>query len=368
VRGRGTRSQRGFTLIELMISLLISSLLVIMILSIFARMSFAFREQQQIVSVQQVLSAAQGAFDRDAKLAGLLMPQGFTLAADFTAGNIVRRPAVRVVNNTTAADEVGFYYADVDSMAIVAATTTPTFIAMTVESNPGNLAPDDIVVVSSSTTVASLIDPVNDPKVIEYEACILQVDAVTGSAPAVDITFKETGTWGRTNNDHCQGIPAEGRTTVARLVAHYWRIDTSTSARAEIGVLQLDPTGALPSLTASNFEDQAYGVVDLQLATYFYEADGDNSDPNTDPVAVATAFFPPLLMTVSLVARTHANVEGVYTRNYPTLTDPVYPDENAVGDRDTVTLPSTTDPSLMGFRIYRHITFQVDLRNMGVGR
>jgi hypothetical protein len=33
-----------------------------------------------------------------------------------------------------------------------------------------------------------------------------------------------------------------------------------------------------------------------------------------------------------------------------------------------VSLPSVTDPALMGSKIYRYVTFQVDFRNIGVGR
>ena len=62
------RGQGGFTLIEMMITLVIASLLVAMLLSIFARMSFAFREQQDIVAIQQTITAARTAFERDAKL------------------------------------------------------------------------------------------------------------------------------------------------------------------------------------------------------------------------------------------------------------------------------------------------------------
>ena len=56
------------------------------------------------------------------------------------------------------------------------------------------------------------------------------------------------------------------------------------------------------------------------------------------------------------------------TRQSPQLVDPVHLDHNALGDRASVPLPSATDPRLMGNRIYRYLTFQVDFRNLGVGR
>ena len=75
-----TRGPRGFTLIELMVALLVSSLLVGMILAIFSRMSLAYRGQQQIAGVQQVLAAARATIELDAKQAGLGIPQGFKTA------------------------------------------------------------------------------------------------------------------------------------------------------------------------------------------------------------------------------------------------------------------------------------------------
>ncbi|MGE0549017.1 MAG: PilW family protein [Kofleriaceae bacterium] len=383
---KGASSQRGFTLIELMISLVISTLVVILILSIFNRMSFAYREQQQIVNVQKVLAAARSTFDHDAKQAGLKMSQGFTLAADFNAGSNVRRPPVRVVNNTTTPDEVGFYYADLDYQALVVgpawtpAAPAPTRLQVTIDRNPGFVA-NDLVVMSTPTEVASIIDATNDAKVIEYAACVLQIDTVAGTV----ITFKQNGSYGRAGNDHCQSPPVQSSTYLYKFVARYWRIDRTTTARQAMGALQLDTTGALLGVVNTNFQDQAYGVVDLQVSTYYYDGNAtDTADPdsdgnrdwysseqqetNTNNLAVASSFLQPLVMSFSLVARTNATVEGIYTANSPTLTVASNTNNNTVGDRASVSLPSTTDSALMGLRIYRYITFQVDLRNTGVGR
>ena len=59
-----------------MVALLVSSLLVGMILAIFSRMSIAYRGQQQIAGVQQVLAAARATIELDAKQAGLEMAAG----------------------------------------------------------------------------------------------------------------------------------------------------------------------------------------------------------------------------------------------------------------------------------------------------
>src|SRR6185369_13183475 len=76
----GRRAQGGFTLIELMVGLVVSSLLVGMIFAIFVRMSIAYRGQQQVAEVQSKLAAARTKIELDAKQAGLGMADGFYMA------------------------------------------------------------------------------------------------------------------------------------------------------------------------------------------------------------------------------------------------------------------------------------------------
>ena len=52
----------------------------------------------------------------------------------------------------------------------------------------------------------------------------------------------------------------------------------------------------------------------------------------------------------------------------PLLTVGGNANNNILGDRPQVSLPSATDGRLMGTRIYRYVTFRVDMRNLGVGR
>ena len=365
------RRRRGFTLIELMVSLVISSLLVTMLLSIFARMSFAFREHQQIVNIQQVLSAGRNSIEADARQAGLALSQGFTIASD-----ALRHSPVLVVNSATGPDEVGFYYADPTVQAlVVSGPPLPTAIDLMVDDSTG-FAVGDLVVLSTpdTTTVANPL-AASDANIAQFTACVVKVATLTTN----EMTFQTSGEWGSGTNAHCSS-PVANTTMVYKFVAHYWRIDPD---RPEIGALQLDATGALTATTA--FQDQAYGITDLQAATYFFDGDGlDTDDADADalrdwqssdaqttmtaPHALGSPFAPPLMMTMSLVARTTANVEGVTTRQSPQLVDPVHIDHNAIGDRPSVPLPSATDPRLMGNRIYRYLTFQVDFRNLGVGR
>lgn len=372
-------AQRGFTLIELMVALLISSLLVIMLLAIFSRVSFAYREQQQIVSLQRLLVATQEALIHDAKHAGLAMEQGFRIAND---GTVVLRSPVVVINSSTGPDAVGFYYADFDRQAMVTKNVAAGELSgVLIDDNPG-FVPGELVVLSTATPM-TIANPISDAdaKLTTYEACVLQVESVTTNS----ITFFESGDWGQSGNAHCAGGATENKSMVYPFVSRFWRIDPT---RPGLGALQLETTGASLGKGAPMFTDMAYGVVDLQVATYFYDNDTDSSDtldPDNDgardwyssdeqatktaPLTSGTGYVDiPLAMSMSIVVRTDANVEGIYTTNSPQLTDPSNIAHNTVGDRDSFSLPSTTIPGYDGYRVYRHLTFQVDFRNMGLGR
>jgi hypothetical protein len=177
--------------------------------------------------------------------------------------------------------------------------------------------------------------------------------------------------------------------------ARGYRVDTSNATRAAIGPLQQSLNGGLLGV-ADTWVDLAYGFTDLQTSLQAYHGPatlvpppGDTLDLDTDPlrdwysdglqdtltltkaVGVAPTLVTPdglLQISISLVARTDRNVEGIATSSTPALIDPVRPANNTLGDHPAVALPSATDPALQGARIYRYTTFQVDFRNLGVGR
>lgn len=366
--------ERGFTMIELMISLLVSSLLVILLLGIMHRMSFAFREKQQVTAVQQTLAGARRAIELDVRQVGFQLAQGFTIAADGAGASAVKHSPVRIRNSAAGPDEIAFFYADGARDALV--TTTGPATTITVD-RPEAFAVNDLVVLSTvdTNTMFNPISPVLEAKIAVYTACVVKISAINGN----EISFAETGDWGRAGNTHCAATTANV-TTMFGFVARAWRIDPARPAEA---VLQLDDTGHL--LSTTNFQDYADGVTDLQVATYFYDGDGaDTDDPGTDPdrdwqsgteqdtrtadIAPSDSFVAPLVLSISLVARTTEEVEGIASASTPRLTETGNTDNNSLGDRDAVSLPSATDPALAGNRLYRYTTFAVDLRNLGVGR
>lgn len=375
--------QRGFTLIELMVALVVSSLLVGMILAIFLRMSLAYRGQQQVAGVQQVLAAARATFETDAKQAGLAMSQGFTVS---NTGPLMHSP-IRIINSSTGPDQVAFYYADMNTQATVPTTAVNlTATVLDVDSVVG-FAPEDVVVMSTADfTTVSPLAPGVDANIVTFSACVLKIASIASNT----ITFQTTGSYGNAGNTHC-APPQVTKTMIYKFVSRAYRIDTT---RPVDGPLQLSASGDLVGL--NDWQDLAYGFTDIQIASQFFDNNvgvtngingvGDTPDPDLDSkrewysgdaqtaltANQAPPLVPPIEMSISLVARTDRDVEGIATGSTPQLTTTLVAqgsaDNNMVGDRPAITLPSATDPALQGSRIYRWITFQVDLRNLGVGR
>ena len=377
------RRQRGFTLIELMVALVVSSLLVGMILAIFSRMSLAYRGQQQIAGVQQVLAAARATIELDAKQAGLAMAQGFKLAG---APTVAHSP-VQVTNSSTGPDQIAFFYADPTNQAAVQAPdpTAAEWAALpsvTVDSTGGFVAGDLVVLSKPDLTTAG---PLGGANIATYDACVMQIapGGVVVGPPSM-LRFSTAPPWGRGDSSQCSPPRSGlGATMIYKFVAHAYRIDPDPDPlRTAIGPLQGSLTGGLIGTAADNWTDLAYGFTDIQTALQVFDKDGiDTADLDSDgdrewysgvaqDAVTASALAPPgglLQMSISLVARTDRDVEGIATQETPDLIVAVIPNNNTIGDHPKVTLPWAIDPTLPG-RIYRYTTFQVDLRNLGVGR
>jgi prepilin-type N-terminal cleavage/methylation domain-containing protein len=387
-RGR----DRGFTLIELMIALVVSSLLVGLILAIFSRMSISYRGQQQIAGVQQVIAAARATIELDAKQAGFEISQGFTIAGDATPKTI--HPPVEIIDSATGPDQIALFYADPSAQAVVTAVGAPDWIstsAVTVDSVTGFTVGGLVVMVNVNPAGLAGLGAA-DPTIATFDACVLQIASIAGT----NLTFATTGAWGRPSSPQCTA-PTLNTTMIYNFIAHAYRIDTSIdptipttsdlypSAR---GTLQMSPTGGLLNSAADNWSDLAYGFTDLQAAVRFYDGDLTDQDGDADATrdwysgpagAALTAPQPPspplplpaLQMSISLVAKTDREIEGISTSQTPALIG-APTDYNSIGNHPSVALPAqapwAADPLLKGARVYRYVTFQVDLRNIGVGR
>lgn len=402
---------RGFTLVELMISLLISSLLVGMILSIFTRMSTAYRTQQHVAELQQVLVSAHEMIQRDLRQAGFGMPDGFKKSS--TAVNPFRHP-VKIIDNGSGfgPDELYIFYADPSAQAkVVGFTSSSQFTVDAVD----RFDPTDLVVISNYEVLVTPDDysgpgpdPIPGKPVGRYRSCVGRLTSIT--APN---TFRlvTTGDWGEANNTQCDYVRVKHasmvsdyavnptlpppNTMVYRLAARGYRIDPT---RRDLAVLQVSRSGGI---VANDWEDLGIGFTDLQVASRWYEGEEDTAvgnpkyldtaDVDTDPQrdwysgadqTTLTANYTRseidlnrvLLnqVRVSLVVRTTRKIDTIATARTPALTDTARPNNNDVGNRAYVQLDGVADASrpeeLRGTHIYRYATVGSDLRNMAVTR
>jgi prepilin-type N-terminal cleavage/methylation domain-containing protein len=402
-RSRAARSRAGFTLVELMISLLISAILVGMILSIFTRMSTAYRTQQHVAELQQVLVSGQELIQRDLRQAGFAMPDGFQKSG--FALNTYHAP-IKIVDNGSGfgPDEIYIYYGDPSAQARVVSFTSSTELVVDAVDRFG---PTDLVVIANHEMVDTPEDLSGSPpyppvkSVARYRTCVGKLTSITGT------TFRliTTGDWGQAGSRQCDFVrdvhgTAAGETTmIYRLAARGYRIDPT---RRSLAVLQVSPTGGI---VAGDWQDLGVGFTDLQVASRWHEGEADSADwsganpkyvdtPDLDTDVQRDWYSGPSqtlqtdaevgnstpgrnrpLMTevrVTLVVRTTGKIDTVGTGKTPTLTDAARPNNNDVGNRAAVTLAGVADASrpeeLRGDHIYRYATVGSDLRNMAVAR
>ena len=393
------RHRRGFTLVELMVSLVISSLLVGMILSIFTRMSTAYRTQQHIAELQQVLTSAQELIQRDVRQAGFALPDGFR-----SKGPDGVHAAVELRDNASGfgPDELHVFYGDSSAQAKVTGFNSTdvddAFTSFTVD-EIDRFDDDDLVVISINLPP----EPIGSEGVVytRFEACVVRLQQIAGAT----FTVRTNGDWNDGNNNQCDQVRNSHRTQaggfgtnptttmVYRFNARGYRIDPT---RRALAVLQLSPSGGL---LANDWQDLGIGFTDLQLASRWYEEEEDEPAPNRrqtdtddldtdilrdwysgadqdqlsafDPVADRTR---PLLMElrVSLAVRTTRRLDTIGSSETPAFIDLARPNHNDVGNRAAVVLDGVADAArpdeLKGDHLYRYATVGSDTRNLSVGR
>lgn len=391
---KARRAQRGFTLIELMVALAISSIMVLMVLAMFARITTAYRSQQQLTQLQVSLSAAQNLIEQEVKRAGFQLADGFHVAG---FGNTFRAP-IQITNSATGPDELRLYSADGARAARVLDVSSDDRID--VDDTAAFFAGDLAVMVNVGTTrITNLVQlsggAAADTIVPTFEACLVRIERVDAGTPGT-LRFDTTSPWGDADinkTGHCRFVTTQHAaetapdTMIYGLHARAYRIDP-TAARAALGVLQVSLSGGLID---NDWQDLGLGFTDLQLALRVFEENTTAGEPgatDTDDLddlarydwysgedmenVTGALFFrnnhPRITqVSVSLAARTDSDVDDVYTRRTPAFTDPARPYNNELGDRDSVDLTSSPPAALAGQRIYRYSINRIDARNTGSG-
>jgi prepilin-type N-terminal cleavage/methylation domain-containing protein len=400
---RPARGERGLTLIELMIALLVSSLLIGMVFAVYTRMSVAYRQQSVVSELQQTLVAAKAMLQKELHQAGYQLPNGFHTAvygggaggADYTK----TRYAVQVTNNADGSgpDLIRWYYADGSAKARVV-NPTPTdpglkliTLATANVDTAEELEVGDVVVVV--TSLASADNPMktaanNAAGIAQTAACVLQITDIAGTV----ISFNNTPSYNPIGNPHCTDAQngytlATPNTMIYRFVARGLRIDP---ARKDLSVLQLSTDHA----NENAWSDLGIGFTDLQIASRYYEGafsptDTNDRDLDGDPLRdwysgesqerfdasgdrpLETNLVDGLFaISISLAMRTWEQVNLVPTARTPAFTG-TDPNHNRFGDSPSVLLDGIADAlrpeQYRGRHVYRWMSSLIDVRNLGVG-
>jgi prepilin-type N-terminal cleavage/methylation domain-containing protein len=157
VSGEVRAAQRGFTLVEIMIALVLFSFAVAAILSVAVSMTRAFREQRRIVSTENSVRAAMDFLVDAVRGASPGVPNGIIVDASTcrgpaSLGSVAGTGAIFFVDNTDAPDELEIVYA---SGGVVSTTHSPfesdsTFIKIP-EAHVDYFGAGDYVVVATGT-------------------------------------------------------------------------------------------------------------------------------------------------------------------------------------------------------------------------
>ncbi|HKE14207.1 MAG TPA: prepilin-type N-terminal cleavage/methylation domain-containing protein [Kofleriaceae bacterium] len=384
---RDRRGERGFTLIELMIGMVLTGLVISFIFIISGKMSSAYFGQTQVAEVQQTLRSARAAIAADVRQAGFFVSNGFRTAALGDTSAVLR--PLQVVNNAdgTGPDVLRVFYADPSAGSRVRAIDAARAIA-DVDSTASFAEGDVVVLVNSAITSAA---ESGGTGTVTYAACVVKVTSMDAGAPG-RLHFEGVGGSGAPYNvaDNAQCTEVADATTneqprpdtvVYRFVGRSYRIDPD---RKELGVLQGSPSG---ELVDGDWTDLALGVTTLQVASRFFEdddtadLDGDG-DPeqdwysaegqeSTDPTGERPAGAVLIEVRVTVEARSERGTRAVSSARSGAMIDEDQPDHNAIGDWPGVQLAGVDDADrpegYRGNHIYRSAEALVDLRNLGVG-
>lgn len=402
------RDQRGLTLVELMIAVLVASLLIGFVFEIQGRMSTAFRSQTNIGSLQQGVRAANELIARDARLAGFMMPSGVRVSNNFVAGlaglspglvqsdalsNFV--PALVVSNNPDnmpgdrmQPDRIHVFYADPNpvAQAVVQRIASPTAVVV---SDIAIFQPGDLVLFARRDPIPRPHPLGGDlPLIVNYYTCLVRLTNVDGGTSQLMFDDDPPEPFNTTTNDHCflSARPDEAailnasettdKTQVFRLIARAYRIDTT---RPTVAALERSETGGLGhGVGPDDWQEIGIGFVDLQISRRFVEEVSDTSDldgdlnPRMDWYTSAPPAPPPLRhltqLGIGLVARTARSVEGVRARDVPVLTRGNPPTGTIANNPfgDAAQPKNMAHPEFNGDHVYRQSSSIVDIRNLGV--
>ena len=385
--GSARVGERGFTLIELMVGMLLTGVVLSFVFIVSGKMSTAYFGQAQIAEVQQTLRTARAAIAADVRQAGFFVSNGFRTAAFGDTDEVVR--PLQIVNNADGSgpDVVRVYYADATAGSRVRSIDEAARSFADVDSTVSFAEGDVIVMVNSAITPAG---ENNGTGQVVYASCVVKVTSIDAGAPG-RLYFSADGDgepYNTDDNPQCAEVTSATAnedpvpdTVVYRFVGRSYRIDPE---RKESAVLQGSPSG---EMVEDDWTDLALGVTTIQAASRYFEdddavdldGDGDpeldwyssENQETPDPTGERPAGANLIELRVSVEARTQRGTRAVSTSRTTDMSNEDEPAHNPVGDWPGVQLGGVADDErpdgYAGDHLYRSAEALIDLRNLGVG-
>jgi len=392
--------QRGLTMVEILVSLVLVAIACAFVFSIQVRMSSALRDQSTVSEVQQTLRSASDLIAKDVRMAGFLAQTVGTGIVPIV-GKI--QTPVEVKNGGAGPDAITIMYADTTTVAVVAPAPANSSISFldpfglfeTTVTDPTGLRPTpvsgfavgDNVLATHATT---LFDASGNPTFPAGAGCVL---GITGIVPPDKIVTNPLAgsIWNLLANLQCTGLVSGLLGTILNMTTvwndGYTEFVHYVFRTYRIKPLATDPRGVLQMcdwtksstfcVAAADWTDLALGIVDMQIALRAYmpsnptpcapDADGTHdwfsSDNMNDLLTTLPQGSKIVEVSITLLAKSTKEVQGVVLDKTPDLTEGTA-SCNHIGDVTGTTLPvASTSSPYYGDRVYRMYTQTVELRN-----
>jgi prepilin-type N-terminal cleavage/methylation domain-containing protein len=226
-------SQKGFTLVELMISLVLFSVAIAGVLSVAVTMTQGFREQRQVIATESSVRAPLEFIADAIRNASPAVPSG-----DIQDVKNCVTGAIAVVNNTNAPDQLDIVYASgsvVTSLRTIYDSTTNLAITVT---DASQLAVGDTLLITNMTK-GHLVDVT----AVNTATGVLALTA-PGCTPALPVGGYPPGS------------------LVIRALRARFTVDVTGAATDGVPTLMMDPDADGPA----SAEPLAENVEDMQIA------------------------------------------------------------------------------------------------------